>query len=397
MKQILALLLVVGNSLSLYAQSNPGEISRITGEVYDGTTNEPLAGVNISIVGTTLGASTEIDGRFDIQRVPVGTYSVRVTAIGYTPFIATDIVVMVAKPTEIRIPLIESLVQVEGVQVTASYFQSLPDRPLSTLIQSNAEIRRLPGGQEDVVRAISIMPGVAQVQAGRNDLIVRGGAPSENLFVVDNIEIPNINHFGTQGASGGPLSFINLDFVERTTFSTGGFGVRYGDKLSSVLSIDLRDGRKDQLGGKATISSSQFGLNLEGPASESGNFILSARRSYLDFIFKAAGFGFVPEYWDFLGKVHYDLSLKDRLDVLAIGALDNVKLFNDTPDKRFSNSRVLGSNQNQFVGGVTWRHLMNQSFMTVALSQTYVDYDYMQNDSLLNSLFRNSSFEHEST
>ena len=244
MKQILALLILIGNSLSIYAQPNPAETSRITGEIYDGTTNEPLAGVNISIVGTTLGASTEIDGRFNIQRVPVGTYSVRVTAIGYTPFIATDIVVMVAKPTEIRIPLIESLVQVEGVQITASYFQNLPDRPLSTLIQSNEEIRRLPGGQEDVVRAISIMPGVAQVQPGRNDLIVRGGAPSENLFVVDNIEIPNINHFGTQGASGGPLSFINLDFVERTSFSTGGFGVRYGDKLSSVLSIDLKDGSK---------------------------------------------------------------------------------------------------------------------------------------------------------
>ena len=397
MKQILALLILVGSSLSIYAQPNPAETSRITGEIYDGTTNEPLAGVNISIVGTTLGASTEIDGRFNIQRIPVGTYSVRVTSIGYTPFIATDIVVMVAKPTEIRIPLIESLVQVEGVQITASYFQNLPDRPLSTLIQSNEEIRRLPGGLEDVVRAISIMPGVAQVQPGRNDLVVRGGAPSENLFVVDNIEIPNINHFGTQGASGGPLSFINLDFVERTTFSTGGFGVRYGDKLSSVLSIDLRDGRKDQLGGKATISSSQFGLNLEGPASESGNFILSARRSYLDFIFKAAGFGFVPEYWDFLGKIHYNLSPNDRLDVLAIGALDYVRLFNDTPDQRFDNSRVLGSNQNQFVGGITWQHLMNQSFITLSFGQTYVDYYYMQNDSLLNPLFRNSSFEHEST
>jgi TonB-dependent Receptor Plug Domain. len=338
MKQVLALLILVGNSLSIYAQPNPAETSRITGEIYDGTTNEPLVGVNISIIGTTLGASTEIDGRFNIQRIPVGTYSVRVTAIGYMPFIATDIVVMVAKPTEIRIPLIESLVQVEGVQVTASYFQNLPDRPLSTLIQSNEEIRRLPGGQEDVVRAISIMPGVAQVQPGRNDLIVRGGAPSENLFAVDNLEIPNINHFGTQGASGGPLSFINLDFVDRTSFSTGGFGVRYGDKLSSVLSIDLKEGRKDQLGGKATISASQFGLNLEGPTSESGNFIFSARRSYLDFIFKAAGFGFVPEYWDFLGKIHYDLSPKDRLDVLAIGALDNVKLFNDSPDKRSSNS-----------------------------------------------------------
>ena len=140
-----------------------------------------------------------------------------------------------------------------------------------------------------------------------------------------------------------------------------------------------------------------MGLILKGRQVRVETLSLSARRSYLDFIFKAAGFGFVPEYWDFLGKVHYNLSPKDRLDVLAIGALDNVKLFNDSPDKRFSNSRVLGSNQNQFVGGVTWQHLMNHSFMTVSLSQTYVDYDYMQNDSLLNSLFRNSSFEHEST
>jgi len=313
------------------------------------------------------------------------------------PFIAADVVVMVAKPTELYVPLIGSLLQVEGMQVTAGYFQKIPDRPLSNLIQTNEEIRRLPGGLEDVVRAISIMPGVAQVQPGRNDLIVRGGAPSENLFIIDNIEVPNINHFGTQGASGGPLSFINLDFVDRTSFATGGFGVRYGDKLSSVLSIDLREGRKDRFGGKATISASQFGLNVEGPINADGNFIFSARRSYLDFIFKAAGFGFVPEYWDFLGNVYYHLSPNDQLMLLGIGALDNVKLFNDTPDQRFSNSRVLGSDQNQIVGGITWRHLMNQGFSTISLGETYVEYNYMQNDSLLNPIFRNSSMEHEST
>ncbi len=395
MRYVLSFLLV-GTLASAFAQPIPPEINRINGLIYDATTNEPLTNANVSVVGTLLGASTDIDGHFSIQRVPVGTYALRVTAIGYTPFIATDIVVMVAKPTELRIPLIESMVQVEGVQVSASYFQKLPDRPLSNLIQSNEEIRRLPGGLEDVVRAISILPGVAQVQPGRNDLIVRGGAPSENLFVVDDIEVPNINHFGTQGASGGPLSFINLDFVERTSFFTGGFGVHYGDKLSSVLSLDLREGRKDQVGGKATISASQFGLNLEGPANEKGNFIFAARRSYLDFIFKAAGFGFVPEYWDFLGKVNYRLSSQDQLVVLGIGALDNVKLFNDTPDKRLSNSRVLGSDQNQFIGGVTWRHLMNHSYMIVSMSHTYVDYNFMQNDSLLNPTFRNTSFEHES-
>jgi hypothetical protein len=185
--------------------------------------------------------------------------------------------------------------------------------------------------------------------------------------------------------------------VDRTSFATGGFGVRYGDKLSSVLSIDLREGRKDRLGGKATISASQFGLDVEGPINADGNFIFSARRSYLDFIFKAAGFGFVPEYWDFLGKVYYHLSPNDQIMILGIGALDNVKLFNDTPDQRFSNSRVLGSDQNQLVGGITWRHLMNRGYSTVSLGETYVDYSYMQNDSLLNPIFRNSSLEHEST
>src|SRR3989337_1724609 len=102
----------------------------------------------------------------------------------------------------------------------------------------------------------------------------------------------------------------------KTSFSTGGFGARYGDKLSSVLTINLRDGRADRLGGKATLSASQFGLNLEGPSGGQGSFLFSARRSYLDFIFKAAGFGFVPEYWDFLGKVHYHLGRNDRISVL---------------------------------------------------------------------------------
>jgi hypothetical protein len=219
----------------------------LVGRVFDKTTNEPLMGSNILIVGTRLGATTDTDGNFRIERVPIGVYALRVSAVGYTPFIITDVVVTVAKPAELSIPLMDAGLQVEGVQVTASYFQKLPDTPLSTLTQSNEEIRRLPGGLEDVVRAISILPGVAQVQAGRNDLIVRGGAPSENLFIIDNIEVPNINHFGTQGASGGPLSFVNLDFVEGTSFSTGGFGARYGDKLSSVLTINLRDGRKDRL------------------------------------------------------------------------------------------------------------------------------------------------------
>ncbi len=381
--------------LSLAQNTTP--TGTLHGVVISATTQEPLFGANVVVVGTTRGASTDIDGKFSIPGLPVGTYIIRVSAVGYTAAVETDIVVNSIRPADVIVKLTESELTVEGVEVTASYFQKLPDKPVSTLTQSNEEIRRLPGGLEDVVRAISILPGVAQVQAGRNDLIVRGGSPAENLFIIDNIEVPNINHFGTQGASGGPLSYINLDYVRETSFSTGGFGSRYGDKLSSVLTINLRDGRDDQFGGKATISASQFGLNLEGPVSESGTFLFSARRSYLDFIFKAAGFGFVPEYWDFLTKVQFRLSPRDELRILGVAALDNVRFFNDTDDQRFDNSRVLGSDQNQIVGGVTWKHLFGSGFTTVTVSRVDVAFDFLQSDSLLAPIFRSNSREIETT
>jgi hypothetical protein len=392
--KVLIVLAMLAVSFVAHAQETTGKIA---GKVVDGMTKEPIVGANVLVGGTTLGASTDIGGRFLVRGIPIGIYSVRVSAIGYLAVTVTDVVVSSGKPAQLSVSIMENEIKIEGVEVTAGYFNKMPDTPLSTLSQSSEEIRRLPGGLEDVVRAISILPGVAQVDAGRNDLIVRGGAPSENLFVIDNIEVPNINHFGTQGSSGGPLSYVNLDFVENTSFSTGGFGVKYGDKLSSVLSIAIRDGRKDELGGKATISASQFGLNLEGPTSSTGSFVFSARRSYLDFIFKAAGFGFVPEYWDFLGKLNYQLGPKDQLNILGVAALDNVKYFNDTADKRFNNSRVMGSDQNQAVGGISWQHLFEKGYSTVTFGQSYVDYDFQQSDSNLVRIFSNQSMEHESS
>ena len=385
-------------TFSLSAQDNQQRLSgKIVGHVKNYSTKEAVISATVVIQGTTIGAATDIDGNFVISGVPIGTYNVRASGLGFQPMVKTDVVVSVGKPADVHFELMESTVELEGVTVTTEYFQKSPDAPISVQVLGAEEIRRLPGGLEDVLRAVSILPGVAQVENGRNDLIVRGGAPSENLFVIDNIEVANINHFGTQGAGGGPLSFVNLDFVNETTFKSGGFGAKYGDKLSSVLTIDLKDGREDRFGGKATISASQFGLNLEGPVNEHGSYLFSARRSYLDFIFKAAGFGFVPEYWDFLGKVNYNLTPKDQLRFLGIVALDNVKLFNDTENKRYTNSRILSSNQDQFVGGASWRHLLDHGFSTVTLSQTYYGFRYQQNDSLLNPLFRSNSDEYETT
>ena len=397
MKTVFVIVLTLFGMFQLFAQEEQVKKGVITGTVVNSMTQEVLPGANVVVVGTKLGSSTDENGKFNIRGVEVGTYNVNVSLLGFESAIITDVVVSTAKPTALTISLQESKIQLEGVDVTAGYFRKSSETPVSTQEQSAEEIRRLPGGLQDVVRAISIMPGVTQVQAGRNDLIVRGGAPSENLFLIDNLQVPNINHFGTQGASGGPLSYVNLDFVDATSFSTGGFGVRFGDKLSSVLNIKLREGRTDRIGGKLTLSASQFGVNAEGPMGENGTFLFSARRSYLDFIFKAAGFGFVPEYWDFFAKATYRLGARDNISYVGISALDKIKFFNDTPDHRYDNSRILGSDQDQFVNGLSWKHLFSSGYTIVSIGNRYNTYDYRQNDSLLQPIFLSKTTERENS
>jgi hypothetical protein len=369
----------------------------IRGRVLDAVTNEPLVGANVFVKETSFGSATDLEGRFTVRNVPAGTYRVQASVIGYSPELASDVVVAPGRETQVDFDLAPTAIDLDEVVVEADYFRENADAPVSAQTLSYEEIRRAPGGLEDVIRAVSVLPGVVQASAGRNDLIVRGGAPSENLYVVDGLEIPNINHFGTQGATGGPLSFINLDFVKDVTFTTGGFGPRYGDKLSSVMNIQLKEGRRDRLGGKVNVSASQFGLNTEGPIGDKGSFIFSARRSYLDFIFKAAGFGFVPEYWDFIGKATYDIDRENEISFLTIGVLDNVRFFNDDEDQRFDNSRVLGNAQDQYFSSIRWKHLMGSGFMTFTLGRTFVDYSFLQSDSLLNPVFLSDSKEGETS
>lgn len=368
---------------------------KITGKVVDHLTKEPIPGANVILIGSKYGASTDLDGNFVISSIDIGTYQIKISSVGYSTIVKTDIIVNSAKPTDLLIELMEESIEFESVNVKANYFMKDPSEIGSLSNFSYEEIRRAPGGFEDVVRALTVLPGVAQTGAGRNDLIVRGGAPSENLYIVDGFVVPNINHFGTQGATGGPISYINLDYVRETSFSTGGFSSLYGDKLSSVLTIDLRDGRKDKIGGKGTISASQFGFNLEGPISNKGNFIFSVRRSYLDFIFDAAGFNFVPEYYDVLSKFNYEISQKEKLSFLFISAFDKVKFNNKTSEDRYENSRILGSNQNSYVTGVSYRRLISNGFFTLTLGRNFTDYDSFQRDSLLNPIFQNISREGE--
>lgn len=382
--------LLLATSMTL-AQS----AGQIVGKVFDKITKQPIPGVNILVVDTQFGAASDLNGNYEISNVPIGNYQLRASAIGYSTITRVDVIVNSARPAQVNFELSETILELEDVTVTSDLFETEPTEVSSIKKFSYEEIRRSPGGFEDVVRALSVLPGVAQQSSGRNDLVVRGGAPSENLYIVDGFVFPTINHFGNQGATGGPLSFVNLDFVEDVSFSTGGFSSLYGDKLSSVLNIDLRNGRNDRLGGKATISASQFGLNLEGPTGDQSDFIFSIRRSYLDFIFNAAGFNFVPEYYDLLGKYNFNIDNSNRFSFLFIGALDRVKFNNNDEEDIFDNARILGSDQNQYVTGINYDHLFGKGILSFSASRSYINFESFQNDTLLNPIFKNNSKETE--
>ncbi len=382
--------LIVGITRTGFAASTTGAIQ---GKVYDAVTQEPLLGAAVIILATQRGTAADELGVFSLDNLPPGSYRLQASYLGYQALLKTDVIVLPGRQTEIMFALQPAAVQLSEVTVKPTYFTGSSRAEVSSQSLSYEEVRRSPGGQEDVVRAISVLPGVVQTTAGRNDLIVRGGAPSENLYMIDNLEVPNINHFGTQGATGGPLSFVNLDFVRDVTFSTGGFDAKYGDKLSSVLNIEIEDGRTDRIGGKLNLSATQFGLNAEGPLSRKGSFLFSARRSYLDYFFRAAGFGFVPEYWDFLAKTTHRIDSRNEFSTLTIGVLDNVRFFNETADQRYDNSRVLGSSQNQYYSDFEWRHTFRGGFVRTSLGRTFSKYDYEQADSLGRSLFASASRE----
>lgn len=391
---ILALCFV--NILVLPAQQKAATGS-LSGTVLNATTQAPLPGVTVTIMDSKLGAVSNREGKFTIRAIPPGIYRVKAAGIGFEPVIIADVVIGTGKPAQLTIELKEVAIAVEGIEVTASSFRKTPESITSTQYLNAEDVRRAPGVQEDVIRAVALLPGVAVTQAGRNDLVVRGGAPFENLFVVDNIEVPNINHFGSQGATGGPLTLVNIDFVREVQFSAGGFGARYGDRVSSFTNISLRDGNDERFSGQANLSATGFGLRVEGPLGGSGSYMLNVRRSYLDFLFKAFGFSFIPQYWDATFKASLKLNDNNYLSFLTIGALDNVSVNNTSDDDKFNNSRVTFSDQNQYFSGITWKHLFEKGFMTLTLGRTFSAYRTRQQDSTLNDLFRNNSDEGENS
>lgn len=263
-----------------------------------------------------------------------------------------------------------------AVVVTPSPFRRSIESPVSMRVIGLQEIEKSPGANRDVSRIVRAYPGVSFSPVGyRNDLIVRGGSPSENRFYMDGIEIPNINHFATQGASGGPVSIVNADLVREITFYTGAFPANRSGALSSVLDFRLRDGNPDKQTFKATLGASEVSLSGSGHFNDRTTYLFSVRQSYLQLLFKALGLPFLPNFIDGQFKIKTRLTEHDELTVLALTGIDKMKLNTDEKgeDAEYLLSYLPTIHQETFTVGAVYRHYAGKHTQSVTLSHNYLN------------------------
>ena len=372
----------------------------IHGQVLDAATRQPLAAAAVVVLDRGLATVTGGDGRFTLGGVPAGLHRVQIVLIGYESAILHDVVVRPDRVTPLSVALDEAAPTVrEVVEVTADYFSAEEEASVGTVSFSYEEIRRAPGSAGDVSRMLQVLPSVGMATDQRNDLIVRGGSPGEHLTVVDNIEIPNINHFPTQGASGGVIGLLNTDLIADVSFSAGGFGVEHGDRLSSVMVVTQREGNRSEFDAEISTSMAGAGILLEGPLARGrGSWALSARRSFLELIAGLVGAigtgGAVPRYSDVQGMATVDVGPTHRLQALGLGGFDAIDL--SLEDREDS---AVVSRARQTIGGLNWRWLWSgNGYAETSVARTRADYGVHVTEAGENEtriLFDNESREQE--
>lgn len=402
--KLISLSIFIFISLVTYSQSGV-----ITGRVFNSINNQPVEFAKIQLVGFQKGAISDIDGKFTINEIVPGIYSIKVLGIGFKELILDDITVTNSRSVEIDLPLEELVLEQEEVTVKANPFRKVKESPVSLKTLNSAEIERLPGANRDVSKVLQALPGVASPASFRNDVIIRGGSPSENKFYLDGIEVPNINHFATQGSSGGPVGLLNINFIRSIDFYSSAFPSNYASGLSSVISFNQKEGNKEDLIANIALGSSDLALTLDGPLGKKSSFIFSARRSYLQLLFSVLKLPFLPTYNDAQFKVNYDINQNNKISIIGLGALDDFVLNTAANDgvedveqrelNDFFLDNIPTQDQWNYAIGINYLHYSKNSNQRFVLSRNMlknISQKYLNNiEEPQNLIFDYSSFEAE--
>lgn len=340
-------------------------VGTLAGEITDARTGEPLIGATVVVEGTNLGTSTDVDGKYRIENIPVQTYNLTASYLGYAPLTKYNVVIRSEGNADLNFELSETTNELTEIVVKPNPFAKLNVTPLSIQKLSQEEITAYPGGNNDIAKVVQTLPGVSGSVGGfRNDVIIRGGAPNENVYYLDGIEIPNINHFATQGSAGGPVGLLNVSFFEGVTLSASAFGAQYDNVLSGVLQFDQRTGNAREFTGNIRVSSSEAALTVEGPLFKGDRetarttAIASVRRSYLQLLFEVIGLPFLPDYWDYQYKVNHEIDAYNELYFTGVGSVDDFAI-NDLEEfdaeQQATQDQVPVIRQRTNTVGVGWR------------------------------------------
>ncbi len=336
--------------------SLPAQQGVIKGRVFDAANNENLPYVSVGILGSNTGTITDENGRFEIDRLKPGYYNLQITYMGYEPRTLYEIQVFNSKPAVVEVGLNQSVESLDEVVISSGMFSKPKQTPVSLRKLGVTEIIRSPGGGRDISRVVQALPGVASSPASnRNDMIIRGGGPSENRFYIDGFEVNAINHFTTQGASGGVWGILDANQLKQLNLITGAFPAYAHNALSSVFEIRLKEGNPDRFDLQLNMGVLQRGINANGPLGKHTTFLAGVRQANFDLIFRSRPV--IPSFTDALIKTVTRINDKNKLEIFGLMASDDLNYNTDvkkTDENLYTLERVRRIKQSTYTTGIKW-------------------------------------------
>lgn len=391
---------------------NAQNTGSISGTVIHAVTKQPLAGASLSVQALNSTSITDSLGRYRITNIPAGSYTITASFIGYETDSRYNIVITSGNENELSFELLPRSSTLSEVVVRSGLRTARAgtlETPLSVQRLTSEEIKSNPGGNFDISRVVNSLPGVGGSSGStggyRNDIIIRGGGPGENVFYLDGIEIPVINHFATQGSGGGPTGILNVSFIEDVKLSASAFPSKYDNALSGIFEFKQKTGNPNQTQGNIRLSGTELAATLEGPLSQNKKltYLASVRRSYLQLLFSAIDLPIRPNYWDFQYKLSYRPDTKSTLTFLGIGAIDQFgfgTISKPTQDKLYTLNQVPSIRQRNYTVGLSYRRSIADGYIFMTLSRNALDnqvekYDLNDETDPVNLFYRNKATETE--